>query len=448
MNALTKALADSQRSYYLAKASASSRVADTLMARGPSGITTHRPDLAQATEQYRHFTGWAYASIRPIAQRIAGQPIHVGRKRRSMRGAKAATVVEPFDSHPLLDLLADPNELMVAWSVMYTTVASLELTGRQLWWLPDAKQIFPIPTSWITAFQGTTRFASFAIRPPGHAGDPWLLPAEECCYFSYPHPGDPHGAISPLMAAASAVNTDEAICVSQASAFRRGIHPTHAVIVGKGPDKQRPTLTGAQQRQIIDAIRKRYSDVHNSGEPLILDGLIEDVKRLSSTPSEMNWLESSQLTKSRITQIFGTNPIIMGELEGANRASATAADQHFCAFTVNPKIELMSQCLTEWLRPMFGGDDLVVWIEPAVSDDDEMSLKRMDLCAKYGALTTNELREFCGLPPADEFDGTLVGGRQMSLANALEDAVQHSLAGIEANRLMDMVRTPSRNGKH
>ena len=407
-NAISQALADSSRSYFAAKQSVG-QVTSDLLAHSPSGLPVHRTDLSQAQEQLRHFSGWVYSSIRPIAQRIAGQPIHVGRVKSPRRlASKSAGSVEPLDTHPILDLLANPNDLMVAWSLLFTTVASLELSGRQLWWLPKQEQILPIPTSWILGFEGTTAFNSFKVRPPNTA-EAVNLPAKECVYFSYPDPSDPHGATSPLQAVGGAVDSDEAITTSQISMFRKGIHPSHAIIVGKTPHPDipagiRPRLTGPQERQVIGAIRKRYAGTHRHGEPLILDGLIEDVKKLSNTPAEMDWLNSGKMTKARIAQAFGVNPIIMGEIESANRASSTVADQHFIEYTVNPKIELLSQCLTEYLSPQFGGG-LVVWIEPCVANDSEMQHKWALLLAKHSAVTGNELRSLSpfDLPENNEF---------------------------------------------
>lgn len=393
-SSLTKAFADSQRSLFAAKATVT-QATSQMLARGPGGVPTHNPDLAKAEEQLCHYKGWVYASIRPIAQKIAGQPMHVGRrtpnKVLTTKGHQPANV-EPYDNHELLDLFADPNDLMVSWSLIYCTVASLELTGRQLWWMPGKEQILPIPTSWIRGFEGHTKFTSFKVQPP-RSGETFNLPAEECVYFCYPDPANPHGAVAPLQAVGAAVDADESIQTSQVSMFRRGIHPSHAVIVGKNEGATvRPKLTAAQQRQITSAIRKRYGDVHNHGEPLILDGLIEDVKKLSNTPDEMDWLNSGKATKARIAQGFGTNPIIMGEIEGANRASSHVADQHFCDWTVNPKIELISQTLTEYLRPMFG-DELVVWVEPCVPHDADMKYKWAQTLARHGAITGDELRE-------------------------------------------------------
>lgn len=454
MNAISKALGDVDRSYLNAKAAVSTATSQLLAAGPAGGITANRPDLGRAPEQLRHFTGWVYAAVRPIAQRIAGQPVHVGKAGGRRLGTKQLDAT-PLTTHPLLDLLADPNELMVSWSLMFTTVASLELTGRSLWWLPKQEQILPIPTSWIMGFEGSTRITSFRIRPP-HSGEAFDIPSEDCCYFSYPDPADPHGAVSPLRAMAGAVDADESITVSQAMMFRNGIHPSHAIIVGKDPHPDvpggvRPRLSTAQQRQIISAIKKHYSDVSKHGEPLILDGMIEDVKRLSNTPAEMDWLDSGKATKARIMQGFGVNPIIAGEVEGANRASSLAAEDHFCQFTVNPKITLLSQCMTEWLGPMFGGG-LVIWIEECVPRDGEMNLRWAETLAQHGVITAHELRALAPFELAKDsaFDGLLVGGQNMATTNPIEAGVakivRNELGAAGADRLLEMIGTASGNG--
>jgi len=449
MDAIAKSLADADRSYHAAKASVAD-VTNDLLARGPPGVPIQRTDLSKASEQLRHFTGWVYAAVRPIAHRIAGQPIRVA-KVGSPRSSKASASFKPLESHEILRLLADPNDLMVGWSLMFSTVASLELTGRQLWWLPKRQQVFPIPTSWIQGFDGATKFTAFKVRPP-QSTQPINLPADECCYFSYPNPADPHGAVSPLQAVGGAVDSDEAIQTSQLSMFQRGIHPSHVLRVGKDAAGVRPRLTPAQHRQIIGAIQKRYSGVTKAGEPLILDNLIEDVFKLSHSPSEMDYLDSGKQTKARIAQGFGTNPIIMGEIENANRASATVASQQFCDYTINPKIELLSQCLTEYLGRMFGGG-LKIWIEPAIANDSEMQLRWAETLAKHGVIRADELRRLSpfDLREDNAFDGLLVGGRNMTTTHPLEQAigemVTDRLGSVGADAILSQAQSRSRNGE-
>jgi phage portal protein BeeE len=217
-----------------------------------------------------------------------------------------------------------------------------------------------------------------------------------------------------LQAAAAAVDADDNIVASQGAMFRNGIHPSHAIIIGdEGESGKRPRLTGPQEQQLIRAIRQRYSGAMLHGDPLILDSMIADVKKLSNTPAEMDWLNSGKVTKERIFLAFGTNPIVAGQVESVNRASSLAAQEHFAQFTVNPKIMLLSQCLTEWLRPMFGDDKLVVWIEPFVPRDWDLELKKWQLLVTAGAADMNEMRAAFGFKSID------IGDRMIKAVNRL-----------------------------
>lgn len=390
---IEKALADANASYARCKAAT---LPDLGVHTSP-GRTLGITDLGNASAQLQQFRAWVYASVRAIAQRIAGQPLLVGEKRR-VRNSKSVSQLVPFESHELLTLFQDPNPLMTSWSLIYLTVANLELTGRSLWWLPDRKSIWPLPSSWIVDFNAVgLEIRSFEIRPPG-AAETTTIDAEECCYFSLPDPADLHGSLGPLQSCHSAVVADALILSSQLKSLRNGLHCQHALIVGKDVGSMpgmniRPKLTGPQQRQLIEATQRRYHGLEGAGECLILDGWVEDIKRISLTPAECDWPASAAMMKSRILQAFGVNPIILGEIESANRASSEAADRHFVDTCINPLCRMMSLTMTSWLSSMFDVEQ--VWIQPAISDDTEASLKWAQLLVQAGAVTGDELRQVC-----------------------------------------------------
>ena len=375
-----------------------------------------RQTISNASDQYAANRGWVFSCVRLISSRIAGQQIHVARERTtpqpggglSTKGGgcplwlkSKADRLEPLASHPLLDLLADPNELGTAWTLLATSVMSLELTGRCLWYVAPSDgrlQILPIPTSWIR--ETDRRRSVWKIRLPFN-GQEIDLPGDQVAYFYYPNPADPWGALSPLSAIAQAVVADDKIGECHWRTFSQGPFPGLIVKAGtldpmpgqsgKGPQIE---LTPEQRQQIVASILKVFHGVHKLGHPLILDRMIEDVSKLSLTPSELDFLNSAKLTKSKILQGYGVSPILLGEVEGANRASATVADEIFVANKVNPLIELLSQCLTEWLAPMFAraGEKLTVWIEPAIAHDPEMAFRRWSFAASGGIVTKNEYR--------------------------------------------------------
>jgi len=469
MSALEKAFADSQRSYFASKASVASATGEQIFASTSGGLPfAERRGTGNAQEQLRNFHSWVFACVHAIASRIAGQAVHVGRPKR-IRPSKAATLV-PEETHPLLSLLNDPNDLQIAWSLWYWTVASLELTGRALWLHVEddeggRDQLLPIPTPWIVSMTGALTFDSFLIRPPNSA-DEYEISADEAVYFYYPHPSGPRDWCSPLQAAAFAADADIEIQRSQAAAFRHGVFPHLALIVGKTPDGNasqfgghRPRLSGAQRKQLVRSIQQLYAGAVKAHEPLILDGLIESVQKLSMGPAEMDWKDSGALVKARLTQCFGVSPLLLGETQDGNRAAALAAELHM-AGTLNPKLRLIGDTITEWLAPRFAGGQqgLRVWFDPYVPDDAEMRLKYRSLMAQYGAVTKDELRAWGGEPPLPHgtgtflIDGTATGGIEGAINRHVQQ-VAHSEAG-EYLRVADSSRAARErqrersNGKH
>ena len=384
-------------------------------------------EMNRAQEQYDCFRGHSYTAIRPKAQAVACQRVCLARASRATPGSSIRsipmskvprsmhhvkgldTVLSEVEHHPFLDSINVPNDIMVSWSLMYITICSLELTGRSYWWFwkdkknADRYQIWPIPTSWLFPKHSDTKlYSSYTFREPGSFKD-WTIPGNEIIPFFYPDPGNPKGALSPLQASSAAVAADNAIMKAQVSAFRNGLNPGLAVIVGdvKDPnnEKARGRLTRTQRNQIINALKVGYRGVLHNGEPIVLDAVVRDIKHLTNKPNEMDFQESSKLVQSRIMEAHGTSKFVVGASENGNRAQAVAAEHHFNEFTVNPLIEYLSQVMTARIGPKFAskGETLVVYIEPRETDDPDTKRNDMKFLSSQGALTINEMRRSYGL---------------------------------------------------
>lgn len=460
-------------------APAGGAVPGVLVGEVASGPLAARENLGQHAEQYRHFTGWVYAAISAIAKRIAGQTVYVGdRNRRSRRRIKAlGEQDEALENHPLLDSLADPNPLMVASNLMFSTAASLLITGKAYWWLLEGDgryQIWPLPAHWCEPADRLR--TGWLVRPPGVV-EPIRVPAEFIALFRLPDPGDPFGAVSPLQSQSRAVVADDTVQEAQVSTLNNGIHPTAIITVGKMYDTEgnalpvRPNLTPQQRTQLINAIRNTYAGVTRRGDPIILDGMIESVEAWGRSAQEMDFLNSSDTIKKRITQAFGVNPLIFGEIEGANRAQAVVAEQSFATNVCNPLIEIIGQTVTKWVCPLFarGNERLVCWIEPVRANDPEQTLKEMTVAATRGWITGNEYRRvILGLPelpglddiapppsppavrPAGQPNGQPNGDGQREVDESADDDAQDDAQDRAAKRLAARLvyGRASRNGRH
>jgi phage portal protein BeeE len=428
------------------KAAQQTRSPEQLLAGGgAANVAGNRSQrLADAREQQSHFRGQVYTSIRPIAQRIAGQPIQLarlgrsrGRRRRAAssqgpwpawlrelavarkkaagRGAERnefrSTMVEIIDQHPVLDALHHPAPSIPGfndWSLKYVSIVSLEVTGYAYWWLPTIagrREIWYLPSHWVRPVSSRGNLIDgWAVRTDGQAEES-LLPADEIVPFWYPDPANPLRGLGPLEAGGQSVLIDEFVQQAQKRAFQLGIHPGAIITVGSQVARDgkaiRPRLRKWQQEQIREAILSRYRGLEHFGEPLIKDALIEAVEPWGNKPKEMDFGGNMDKTQARVEQTFGTHPYIAGAAGLGSRAESGEADRHFVYQTVNPKIEFLSRVLTTGVLPRFDDSgDYVLFIEPARPRDSEMESREWEDGLKYACVTVNEYRsQVLRLPP-------------------------------------------------
>lgn len=451
---------------------AMSAFASSVTGLNNGGYWAGMESASQAIKQYAAVRDIPYAAMRPIAVKIADLSLRVGAKQRTRQVAprlrtkatrteyrqwrsdvreyerkqwrnelslkhapnfvKNATVrgVEVIEDHPLLTAVETPNPFMTQWALMYCTVISMYATGRAVWWLEDADaedgylRIWYMPSTWCRPISTPERpFDHWEIRPNGTA-TVWRVKHEDICYFPFPDPADPTGCQSPLQAQSRAVNIDDKILQAQFNSMLNGIRPGVVITAGRLPGPpglglpdQRPILTPEQRKQLIFAIQNAYRGVLHWGDPLILDGLIENVAPWTMSPAEMDFTNSFQLTRDRIFMGLGTNRIMAGEVEAGNRASAYVAERQLYSTVVNPLGTQISQVMTMQIAPRFQrltggaetaghvtGEKLYIWLEEAKPFDADLRVTELGFLAQYNWLTPNEAREALDYGPLDGGD--------------------------------------------
>lgn len=406
------------------KAARGATLTDFMGSGGGIGGTTQPQWSDWDTKRYH--TNWVFACVRAVSQRVAGQPLKVGTAAKARAAPKPTKAhgnnpatggkVRELASHPLLDALADPNPYLTPFALIQLTVASLEIAGVGYWWLdrePDGStRIWYLPAGWVREDPDAPLPLSRFIVKPEASGEEFPLSSDELIRFALPDPANPMQVLSPLKAVFGSVLTDLEIQTAQLVMFKNGGRPGLLVRIGQtadasgiGDPDDPPALTRAQRKALQIAIKEATSGSLNAGEPVILDAVIREVTRLTNTPAEMDFGESGAITKERIMEGFGVNPIILGHVEGANRASATVADEHFCFSTCAPLCRLMSDTLTKWFRVHYEDPDLVVWIDPPRPRDPDGRRADLDQLIRAGAIRKNELRAEHGLDPLTPEEG-------------------------------------------
>lgn len=395
----------------------------SLLGGSTFGMSGFGVDQQEALEA---FAGWVYAAITPIVKRLSAQPIRVARKRRASQGSekhwrtvpsskrcddkqlpvvwqKEVEQFEMLDNHALVDLIEDPSEAFAMNQLVSLFATYLEISGRAQWIVIDVDgrtQICPaIPTT-MSPDHAQGLFANWTLRA-GAASR--TIAGADVVHTWFMDPKNPLEPYGPTQACMTAIQTDQAVEGAQNYSFKNGCNPGLLLFAGDPTQATNaqsfgPLLTSMERTQIIEAIATQHEGYRNFNRPMILDALIRDAKKLSNTPDEMAFKDSAELTKAKVFEIYGVNPIIAGHIEGANRASSAIADKHFCFNTVNPLADAISQAMTRTLGRKFAkpNEKLYVWIEPAVPDDSEDRRANVDMAARYGALTLNQILSSLG----------------------------------------------------
>jgi phage portal protein BeeE len=422
-------------------------------AAGMGGLGSYQQQ-AKYKERYALFRGWLYSAINAIAQEAAGQPVCVGR----MKGAKpkeeersspsvvkntmptrirtkaAEHELEIFQDHILLDVMERPNPIQDKWQFTYMFIANLALTGWAYVIADRASDndgrmdYYCLPTTWVHPDHTEGPFSKFRIsnpRKPGSMDKKDMIGRENVAFAYLPNPSDPLAALAPVASQMMAVRINDHIETSREQFFHNGIFPSVIVTVGKQPfgeEHYRPRLTAVQRRQVDSVIAKWMTGTANYGKPAIVDGLIEDIKPLSMTQTEMGWEKSEASVKANILSAYCVHPYILGEVVKAGSYAQVANIEKRFFKRVNTYLDMLSSVMTNFVGTHHNEEKLLVWWEKAAVEDQQLRNQMMLAARKNDDITQNELRAELGYGPEEDRNEAIIGDQTLhAVINLLRD---------------------------
>ncbi len=329
-------------------------------------------------EQVRHYRHWIYAAVRAIATRVAGTPLAFVRTDTGER-------LDP--AHPLPALLAEVNPFDTAVSLWTRTMIHLELTGNAYWYAPAnalgrVAALWLLPSQHMRVVPDRARFVgAYLFRATGVEG---RFGPGGVIHLKYPGPESAYYGKGPLQAAAGSVDSHEAMKTAERRSFANGAFPGLAVQTGE-------KLSADVRKRLEEALRRGFGGPDRAGRALILEqGL--SVRPFTFSPREMDFLESSRMTRDEILAVFGVPAAVAGISEDVNRASAEAMERIFYRNTVAPKLALLAQQIQQ---DLLGAYPARLRCEFAPGLPDDRRERRQDAVAAFdrGALSRDELRD-------------------------------------------------------
>jgi HK97 family phage portal protein len=379
---------------------------------GGAGILAASPMAgwwkADPTEQLRNYSSWVYAAVNSIAQEVAKQRPYLCEHTGQADHEQTPLSIK----HPLYRLLQQPNPWLTPWEMWYLTVVYLELTGNCFWYVAPRKsitanysipaEIWIVPTPWVRIIPDSTNFVKgYEIAAPGRPGE--MFSPEEILHLKYPNPLDTHYGLSPLQANALTVDANTELLKSRCQTFLAGSRPGIVLQTDQ-------SLTDDTMKRLEDKLDQKYSGSTQWHRPMVLEQGLK-ASPWTLTPAEMDFLNSSKMTRDEILALFRVPAPITGLIENMGLGSNIwdGARTMFCEGTIQPKLELIAQALTRDLASRFG-PDVAISFPDCSSRVAETRRKDDEVDAKLGLRTYNEIRKGRGLKPiADaKFDSPIL----------------------------------------
>ena len=336
-----------------------------------------------------------FRAVKMIAEAAAALPLVLQDDRRR------------FDTHPVLDLVRSPNPAQGRAALFEAFYGQVLLTGNgyleavagdegvplELHVLrSDRMNLVPGADGWPVAYEYAVGGRKHRFDVTG--GRPAI------CHVKSFHPQDDHYGLSPMQAAAQAIDVHNSASRWSKALLDNAARPSGAIVY-RGADGQ-GAMTADQYDRLVSEMETHHQGARNAGRPMLLEGGL-DWKPMGFSPSDMEFQKTKEAAAREIALAFGVPPMLMGITGEATYSNYQEAHRAFYRLTVLPLAARVTAAVAEWLSA-FAGEQLE--LKP---DLDQVSALSAERDAQWGRvanadfLSATEKRRLLGLPV--EVDG-------------------------------------------
>lgn len=281
-------------------------------------------------EQLTANLGWSYAANKAIVDDCASVPLKLFRKKSD--GDKE----EIKGAHPILDLLANPNNAHTGEQMAQLHYTYMNFNGEAytmmfrngLPWTPNPGQL-PQALQEIPAHLCTFKLSDDGYSKSTVKFNNQIYPLSVFVRDINPDPSYPYNGQSIIAAAASIINTDNQMREWNNNLMANGARPGLVFTTNE------EMSTDAYERW-----KQQHGDEHtgamNAGKSLLIEG--GDVKPYMLSPQDLDFLESRKFTMNEILAMWKVSPYKLGLVESVNKASAEIFDRKHAKDNTEPRV--------------------------------------------------------------------------------------------------------------
>ena len=311
------------------------------------------------------------------------------------------------EGHPAIEILNNPNPYQNAYQFRLLTHIYAETAGESFWLAKEAliarekfmaiRELMILRPDAVRVNAGTDTFIdNYEYSAGGHI---FKYEPFKVFHMLDPDPLNPYRGLCPLSSIAYEIYSD-----ISANKWNKGVFDNYA-----RPDTYmipQEEMTEDEVKAFSEAWKDKHEGAENRGKMQVLVGM-KDVKTLDRTQKDVDFILSSEQYRDKILASFGVSRTIIGLNENVNRATAQAAIENFCQFTLEPRMrQFVAMLNQDFLSTFINSENLEFTYEPIVPNDVELELKEVENGIKYHYMTPDEARAKRGI------EGTIEGGNK------------------------------------
>jgi HK97 family phage portal protein len=280
----------------------------------------------------------AYRCVRLIAEAAASAPFRIG----------------PAD-HPLAKVLARPNPEQTGVELLEAFYGHLQVSGNayleaasfdedppsELFVLrPDRMSVLPGADGWPVGWEHRVGSVVRRFERDPVSGEAPIL------HLKLFHPVDDHYGLSPMEAAAYAIDIHNAGGAWNKALIDNAARPSGALVftgIG-GADR----LSEEQFRRLKQELEDMHVGAANAGRPMLLEGGL-DWRPMSLSPADMDFIEARHAAARDIALAFGVPPMLLGIPGDNTYSNYREANLAFWRHTALPLAQKAARGIEAWL---------------------------------------------------------------------------------------------------
>lgn len=314
-----------------------------------------------------------------------------------------------YAQHPLLSLIHAPNpgqgkaelfealygHLLLSGDGYIEAVSAGEGAPLELHVLrSDRMRVVPGKDGWPVAYDYIVDGRTHRFDVTG--------PVPSICHIKNFHPQDDHYGLSPVQAAAQAVDVHNSASRWSKGLLDNAARPSGAIVWNGG--EGHGAMSQDQYERLQSEMETHHQGARNAGRPMLLEGGL-DWKPMGFSPSDMEFQKTKESAAREIAVAFGVPPMLLGIPGEATYANYQEAHRAFYRLTVLPLATRVAATVGRWLSEYVGE---AVELKPDLDQVPALGLEReaqWRRIAEADFLTAAEKRRMLGLPALAEEGG-------------------------------------------